>query len=130
MRKESDRRSKITPRIVRRELREFVYHGCVFRGRDEYPVCGKSARSNSCSQKYYDRWCRTIFTMLLTAVCRPWREKLVGGKKRKTFRSSEKMTFLELGWGTETKFQWGFLSMLNLVVRTSCYSAVMDDAIA
>ncbi|GFU84900.1 hypothetical protein TNCV_3314021 [Trichonephila clavipes] len=47
---------------------EFVYHGCVFRGRDEHPVCGK-VRSNSCSQKYYDRWCRTIFIMLLTAVC-------------------------------------------------------------
>ncbi|GFT03554.1 hypothetical protein TNCV_2986751 [Trichonephila clavipes] len=32
---------KLLRGIVRRELREFVYHGCVFRGRDEYPVCGK-----------------------------------------------------------------------------------------
>ncbi|GFT94126.1 hypothetical protein TNCV_3922071 [Trichonephila clavipes] len=54
------RRSKITPRNRTSGTTEFVHHGCVFRGRDEYPVCGKSARSNSCSQKYYDRWCRTI----------------------------------------------------------------------
>ncbi|GFU46499.1 hypothetical protein TNCV_413871 [Trichonephila clavipes] len=40
------RRSKITPRNRMSGTREFVYHGCVFRGRDEYPVCGKSARSN------------------------------------------------------------------------------------
>ncbi|GFX25490.1 hypothetical protein TNCV_1407561 [Trichonephila clavipes] len=51
---------KLLRGIVCRELREVVHHGCVFRTRDEYPVCGKSARSNSCSQKYYDRWCRTI----------------------------------------------------------------------
>ncbi|GFX25567.1 hypothetical protein TNCV_4064201 [Trichonephila clavipes] len=27
--------------IVRRELRGFVYHGCVFRGRMNIPACGK-----------------------------------------------------------------------------------------
>ncbi|GFV22817.1 hypothetical protein TNCV_306421 [Trichonephila clavipes] len=43
MRKESEMFGgrKLLRGIVRRELREFVYHGCVFRGRDEYPVCGK-----------------------------------------------------------------------------------------
>ncbi|GFU13071.1 hypothetical protein TNCV_1445051 [Trichonephila clavipes] len=51
---------KLLRGIVRQKLRGFVHNGCVFRGRDEYPVCGKSARSNSCSQKYYDRCCRSI----------------------------------------------------------------------
>ncbi|GFS82358.1 hypothetical protein TNCV_4137281 [Trichonephila clavipes] len=40
------------------------YHGCVLRGRDEYPVCGKKCTQQPFAR--FDRCCRTI--LLLTVV--------------------------------------------------------------
>ncbi|GFT42909.1 hypothetical protein TNCV_1635101 [Trichonephila clavipes] len=66
------RRRKLLRGIVRRELREFVYHGCVFRVGMNTPFAAKVHAAALLLAKYYDRWCRTIFDVVNSSLQLPF----------------------------------------------------------